>query len=77
MALCFHLTGKSENVLAHSRAKGFQEKVNRLFPCTLSEWFRIQEKYKFPDLAIDPDPKQHREYPMLTSFEPNTTLPQS
>lgn len=68
---------KAKTFLRIAGQKGFLEKVNRLFPCTLAEWFRIQEKYKFPDLAIDPDPKQHRDHPIFDSFEPSTTLPLS
>jgi len=68
---------KAKTFLRMARQKGLLEKVNRLFPCTLAEWFQIREKHHFPDLAIDPDPEQHRDYPMLASFEPNTTSPPS
>lgn len=68
---------KAKDFLRMARQQGFLENVNRLFPCTLAEWFRMQEDQNLPDLAIDPDPEQHRDHPTFASFKPSTTLPLS
>ncbi len=41
----------------------------RLFPCTLKEWFDWQRQKKWPDLTIDPDPQQLRDYPLHVGAE--------
>jgi len=56
---------KAENFLRITRQAGWFEGANRLFPCTLAEWFDMQAKQKLPDLAINPDPEKVRDYPMM------------
>ena len=56
---------KAKEFLRMARQKGMMEKTNRLFPCTLAEWFDLQAKQQLPDLAVDPDPEQHQDYPLL------------
>lgn len=56
---------KAEDFLRIARQGGGFTEANRLFPCTLAEWFDMQAKKKLPDLAIDPDPEQNRDYPMM------------
>jgi hypothetical protein len=54
---------KAEDFLRIARQGGGFTEANRIFPCTLGEWFGMQEKQGLPDLAIDPDPEQNRDYP--------------
>ena len=64
-AFAFTSPEKAKTFLRITRKAGLYETVNRLFPCTLAEYFELQEKKKFPDLAVDPDPEQIRDYPLI------------
>lgn len=46
--------------------------INRLLPCTLGEWFEWQPQKGLPDLTIDPDSKQLRDYPFQVKANPTT-----
>ena len=48
------------------------ENIDRLFPCTLKEWFDWQPQKKWPDLTIDPDPHQLRDYPLQVQVDLST-----
>jgi hypothetical protein len=56
---------KAEDFLRITRQAGYFQGITRLFPCTLAEWFEMQAKKKLPDIAIDPNPEQLRDYPMV------------
>lgn len=63
-AYAFTSPGKAEDFLRITRLHEPLKNAQRLFPCTLKEWFDWQPKKNLPDLAIDPDPRQLRDYPL-------------
>lgn len=63
-AYAFTTQKKAKDFLRVMRGHGLPADTDRLFPCTLKEWFDWQPKKKWPDLTIDPDAQQLRDYPL-------------
>lgn len=63
-AYAFTSRKKAEEFLCIMRGHGLPDDVDRVFPCTLKEWFDWQPRKKLPDLTIDANPQQLRNYPL-------------
>ncbi len=70
-AYAFTSQGKAKDFLRVLRGH-VPENADRLFPCTLKEWFDWQPQKKWPDLTIDADPQQLREYPLHVQADLST-----
>jgi len=70
-AYAFTSQKKAKDFLCVMRGQ-VPEDADRLFPCTLKEWFDWQPQKKWPDLTIDPDAKQLRDYPLQVQADLST-----
>lgn len=71
-AYAFTSQQKAKNFLRIMRGHGSLGNANRLLPCTLKEWFDWQPQKNLPDLTIDPDPRQLRDYPLHVEADLST-----
>jgi hypothetical protein len=63
-AYAFTSEEKAKDFLRVLRGHGLPEDADRVFPCTLKEWFDSQAQKNLPDLTIDADPHQLLNYPL-------------
>jgi hypothetical protein len=69
LAYAFTSVDKAKEFLRVMRSRDLLNDINRLFPCTLAEWFDWQPKKNWPDLAIDADAHAIVEHPLFVAAD--------